>query len=541
MLTDEQLEVIGSRLVGLYQQLERDVIADIVRRLANTGRLTETAELMAQSLREKGYSPARIYKEVMRLINADGELRKEIAKNTLEAKRALNRDIQALRKEAAQACGEVMHEAADMAFRGDLSMWRSGALPVKGEAFERLTEAMAKRAADVLMNLTKTTAFRTSTGATVKAERMYAHQLNVALVKMTSGAYSYRQAMEEAIRELSKSGLRTVDYESGASRQLDTAVRNALMTASSQLSGEITMRNVRDTGVNHVEVTAHWGAREGEGHANHAAWQGKVYCVEGTDGVYENLEAATGYPSDPTGLKGYNCRHEFYPFFVGISEPTEWEAEPPPVEVNGKTYTYYQATQEQRRREREIRALKREEAALREAGFDEKAKSVKSLIRTKTAEYKQFSEAVGIRVKTERLRVLDGDSSLSYNTSKRVQKALDEQAQRINKARTQMAAMPKNVSSGHQGKHVRGSRNFDETRSELTYDAQVLIDLYAETAEPILDSKGEWTHKSRFAHSESIGISRMNGQPDIPTKSGIMHYSKKGIHIVPSRPSEQKE
>ena len=64
-----------------------------------------------------------------------------------------------------------------------------------------------------------------------------------------------------------------------------------------------------------------------------------------------------------------NCSHSFEPFRPGISEPTEWETEPGPFDVDGRSYTYYQATQEQRRREREIRALKREEAAYEAAGL----------------------------------------------------------------------------------------------------------------------------------------------------------------------------
>ena len=103
-----------------------------------------------------------------------------------------------------------------------------------------------------------------------------------------------------------------------------------------------------------------------------------------------------------------------------------------------------------------------------------------------------------------------------------------------------MADMPKNISSGQQGKHIRGSVNFDETRSELTYDPQKLIDLYADSADPILDSKGQWTSKGRFEHTEPIGISRSGGQIGIETNAGIMHYSKKGIHIVPARPAEKK-
>mgnify|MGYP000760442761 CR=1 FL=1 len=67
------------------------------------------------------------------------------------------------------------------------------------------------------------------------------------------------------------------------------------------------------------------------------------------------------------GLKGINCRHDFYPFFEGISEPTTWPDEPKPKEYRGKTYDYYHATQKQRKMERDIRATKREiEAQIRQ-------------------------------------------------------------------------------------------------------------------------------------------------------------------------------
>ena len=66
-----------------------------------------------------------------------------------------------------------------------------------------------------------------------------------------------------------------------------------------------------------VEVTAHEGARP-----THAVWQGRVYHRGGAvvqDGErYEDFEAATGYGTGP-GLCGWNCRHNFYPFYPGIS------------------------------------------------------------------------------------------------------------------------------------------------------------------------------------------------------------------------------
>ena len=62
-----------------------------------------------------------------------------------------------------------------------------------------------------------------------------------------------------------------------------------------------------------VEVTAHEGARP-----THAVWQGRVYHRGGAvvqDGErYEDFEAATGYGTGP-GLCGWNCRHNFYPFY----------------------------------------------------------------------------------------------------------------------------------------------------------------------------------------------------------------------------------
>lgn len=405
MLTDEQKDMIGMALVPLYQQLERDVIADCARRLQKTGRLTETAEIMADALRAKGYAPAQIRREVMRAINADLSLQREIAQNTRAHKQAVREAVKRLNAEAEAQSEHLWEKAGGMAFRGDLSAWQGGAKPVKDSAFSDMIAAMKRAAAGELKNLTKSLGFRLMDGSLAGARSIYTAEMNRALVKLTSGAFSWRQCVRDACRELGRSGLRTVDYDSGAARSLDTAAFNALRTSSARLSAEITMHNVETTGTELVEVSSHWGAREGEGHANHAAWQGKIYSVHGATDKYPNLEEATGYPSDPLGLCGYNCRHTFYPYWEGISEPADFPAEPAPVEVNGREYTYYQATQEQRRREREIRAMKREANALEAAGEGGAAKELRSAIRGKALEYRQFSDEVGIRAKVERLGV----------------------------------------------------------------------------------------------------------------------------------------
>ena len=60
-LTEEQIEHLADKyLVGLYQQMEKDVIQDVARRVRKTDRLTETAEIMARNMHEQGFSTSQI-------------------------------------------------------------------------------------------------------------------------------------------------------------------------------------------------------------------------------------------------------------------------------------------------------------------------------------------------------------------------------------------------------------------------------------------------------------------------------------------------
>ena len=54
-LTPEQIDILVDKyIIGLYQEMEREIIAAIARRVKKTGRYTETAELMAKSMVEQG-------------------------------------------------------------------------------------------------------------------------------------------------------------------------------------------------------------------------------------------------------------------------------------------------------------------------------------------------------------------------------------------------------------------------------------------------------------------------------------------------------
>ena len=71
----------------------------------------------------------------------------------------------------------------------------------------------------------------------------------------------------------------------------------------------------------------------------------------------------------------------------------------------GKEYDGYTSTQVQRRIERTIRKLKREQTAYKAAGLTEEEQAVTARIRRLNKEYKAFSEAAGLPMQRDRMRV----------------------------------------------------------------------------------------------------------------------------------------
>lgn len=404
MLTEQQLEMLGDEIAALYQQLENDVIADIARRVRKTRRFTETAELMAQAMMQTGKSPDEIRAEVMCLLRADKDYQEEVAKNTLEWKQYVKKEIEAAEAEAKRIGDEIIANAGNMSFNYDLSMWeQAGQTLTKDSGFTKLIEEMAVHTAGTLKNLTKTTGFKGIHGM-VRLEDAYIKYLDKAVMKMASGTFSFDQAVNDCIKELAQSGLRSINYKNGKTYQLDTASRMCVRTSCHQLSGSILMHHCETMGTDLVEVSAHEGARP-----DHAKWQGKIYSRSGKNKKYPDFSICRYGAAD--GLCGVNCRHRMYPFFEGISQPGNWPGEPEPRKYNGKTFSYYDATQMQRKMERNIRATRREIEAMESIGGDTRALNAKK--RQQIQEYHKFSQAVGIRAKDNRHRVIAGTSDLS--------------------------------------------------------------------------------------------------------------------------------
>lgn len=406
MLSDRQKEQLSAEVVPLFQELEQDIIQDIARRVRKEKHWTETAELQAKALEAMGYKPMEIRNKVLRELKADKAYQAMIAKNTLEHKRAVRENIKQLVADAKAQGDDIVSRAGTMAFNDDLSFWKSKGRHLRySSELAEITRTATKRLAHELKNLTHSTGFK-FIGAPIRLDKAFSHAMDSAIMNTASGGFSSGKAVEQVVSDLEKSGIRHVDFGSGISRGIDVAAALAVRTTLGQMAAEISMSNAEELGTDLVEVSSHAGAREGIGCASHVDWQGKVYSISGKAHPeeekrlgykIEKLSDVTGYPDDPTGLCGYNCRHTFYPFLEGISEPNPIVKDPEPVMVDGRTYTYYQASQVQRRLERELRELKRQYIG----GDTTRLAAIKA----KEQRYARFCRKAGLKQNLERLYV----------------------------------------------------------------------------------------------------------------------------------------
>ena len=281
------------------------------------------------------------------------------------------------------------------------------------------TWAIYEQTKQTLRNITRSMGFLVNAGRTMlPPAKAYQWALDSAVMKIQSGAISYNQAIKSAVQQLA-GGLKVVNYESGHADHIDVAVRRAVMTGVNQLCDQYTNQSAEYLDTRYFEVSAHSGARDKPGASpwsSHKDWQGKVYYQSESGepdplGLYDDLAETTGY-GYVDGLTGANCRHHKYPYVPGVSERTYTDEQLEHIDdglgctFDGKTYTAYEATQMQRRIERQIRAQKKLRNAYKEAGLSEDATAANIKLRRLNAEYSRFSKAAGLPEQRGRMEVL---------------------------------------------------------------------------------------------------------------------------------------
>lgn len=401
-LTPEQLQAIPESLIELFRGLEEFIIDDIARRIAKSGILTETAKWQLE--RANDLSMDNIEKEIERVLGL------------------ANKELENTFKQSALTSVEAENELYKKALGKEIK--------IKGnKKFKKILEAIVKQTKGELKNISQTLGFaRIVNGRIVYSDiaKFYQDAVDLALMKVNSGVSDSNTAIKQAVKLLADSGLRTVDYENGWSNRVDVAVRRAVVTGSNQMCHKMTELTMDELGAEYVETTAHAGARTGKGlsgPADHASWQGQVFCYKGKSDKYPDFVSSTGYGTGE-GLAGYNCRHSFSPFFPGISKRAYSEEhlnniDPEPFEYDGKTYTYYEALQRQRKLETSIRQKKRELITYNAAGLKDDFNNSSILLNRLKSEYKSFSNAGDLTVRNDLMQVYKYGQSIAQKARRK--------------------------------------------------------------------------------------------------------------------------
>lgn len=324
MLDPEYLDRAGDMVGAVYSEIEADMLAYLCRLLLDKG---------AEGLGQRGTTALNLLAQ-----SAAPQLMAFIEKHREDASRAVLRTVE---------------DALGRSDRADLSAMPREAREAAGKTLPRQVELTARGIAEILA--------RDNVDMAQGALALWNRCVAEAAAKVNTGAETAERAIHQAVRRMMREGISTVAYrEAETGRQtvvnrIDVAVRRHVRTQIAQDGMRRTLDVCGGAGIRLVEVSSHGGARP-----SHAKWQGRVYSLDGDveiDGVrYRDFYRETGY-GKVDGLGGANCRHSFGPWVPGAPRMYSPEPEHPSGLPSDEVY---KLTQEQRRRERDIRQTKRE-------------------------------------------------------------------------------------------------------------------------------------------------------------------------------------
>lgn len=417
MLTPEYLWSAADVVVNTYDEMNNWAIRDMAERIM-------TAELYGDKL--PGTARYRAW-----MMNQSGMHYEEMSKKLSEITKKAEPDIM-----------KLFIEAGLTSIANDYAPFNMEPYDItKDKVATQILESVYKKTKGELHNYTRTTLDQSN--------KLFIDVLDKAFYEIAYGMRSYNEVIQEAIETVSKEGC-TVKYPSGHVDKQEVAVRRAVMTGVSQASSQITLHNCEVLDTDYVIITAHPGARYSatDKIANHIGWQGGVYKLHGVSSeksenvdkiikynqqrgiqfqgdVIPNLEEETGFPNNPLGLCGYNCRHNIRAFQIEYMDPYSVNPEIDEEKSNRE----YDLMQKQRARERSIRDTRREliglDAAIENCKDEETKfnlqmnydKTAKKLER-QTDAYNQFCDENNLTRDYNRMQTARFDRNQAYKATR---------------------------------------------------------------------------------------------------------------------------
>lgn len=431
----KEMEHLPLQLEKMFLELQNRIMRDVVRRIKKTGGITSTADYQLNRIQIIGNSTEFIESEIKRLSGLTDPELWEIYDTVIEKDYTRRKEI---------------YEQVNANFT-----------PYEdNEQMQTWAKAILSQTKHEIQNITRSMGFALDYGGKkvfTPFSEYYQKYLDRACMDIITGAFDYNTVLRRVVKEMTASGIRTVNYASGYGNRAPVAVRRVVMTGVHQLAAQINEQVAKDLGTDTYEVTWHAGHRPSHW------WGGNVYTKQELISICRLGEV--------DGLCGANCKHSYFAFVDGVSVRTYTPEQLREMEANeqvaksyqGKSYNAYEAQQRQRTLETRMRKQRSDIDLLKKgkaSQLDIQAAQAKYL--NTLREYQGFSKKMELPEQMQRVymdglgRVLPGrifESRISNIKKKTAEKIFDVEITK--EMDTVLAAnLYKNLNKSNVGKTV---------------------------------------------------------------------------------------
>lgn len=355
MLSERQLDALMEAFTARMQKVVDQYLQQVGEHLRDIGQLTPTDVHRLAELKRLNANTRRVKREIARAARLSVQDVEKVFQAVAESNEAFARQYYGSDQEAPNK-GSAGHSA-----------------PI-----ERILKAQLRITKQTMQNLSQTTI---ETGA-------YRRAIDVAVQTVQGGLADYNSAIRKAMIEVGGAGLR-VKYPSGYSRRLDSAVRQNVLDGVRAVNNDTLRQLGKEFGADGVQISLHALCAE-----DHLPYQGRRF----TNKQFERLQNRL---PRPFGM--WNCKHTMFPVLMS-APPTYSEEEieqyrknsAEKIEIDGRTLSRYEWTQEQRRIEAAIRQQKDIANLARASGDMKTARQASAAIDRLYARYDRISDAAGL-------------------------------------------------------------------------------------------------------------------------------------------------
>lgn len=449
----------------------------------------------------------------------------------------------------------------------------------ENKALQRLVSSVYSISGAEFKNIAKSTGFRllgdNGELLLLDIDETYKYVIDKCVVAISQGKETYQQSMRSTLKQLSSSGVRKIEYESGYSRRLDSSIRMNILDSMRQVSNESQQLFGKEFDSDGIEISVHQNPAP-----DHELVQGRQFSNEEFENFQNDRKAVdyTGMVFEPEfeghdrrSISEYNCYHYIFSIVLGVSKPQYSDKQLKEIidnknktfEFDGKTYNMYEGAQLQRRIETAIRQEKDTQILAKASGDEEQVLKSQLRITQLNTKYKQLSQVSGLPTQKQRMSVSSYRKVSTKNVEKRVQKVYNTgDLYRDTTLYIKAKKWQEKIKSGEvnleikekkQSQHFINSKTYIKNKSYFNEKysnidkIKELVNKYAGTGW-IPDTQNDKlnTSKERITTNEKIGTyiaTDENGKIILKqeTNSFIIHYSKKGVHIVPAPNREEKK